>query len=85
MEKSQLIQPKELDMVLCPCTVFDEACDRMGMGAGFYDRYLTQCRPDACITAVAFEAQKAPRIPIDPWDQPMDLVFTERTTYRSKL
>ena len=84
LERSQLIPPDELHMVLCPCTVFDEACDRMGMGAGFYDRYLTQCRPDACIAAVAFEAQKAPHIPTDPWDQPMDLVFTEKATYRSK-
>ncbi len=81
LERSQLIQPEELDMVLCPCTVFDEACDRMGMGAGFYDRYLTKCRPDACIASVAFEAQKAPHIPTDPWDQPMDLVFTERAVY----
>ena len=84
MEKSRLIRPEELDLVLCPCTVFDESCNRMGMGAGFYDRYLTHCRPDACIASVAFECQKAPAVPTDAWDHPMNMTFTERAVYRSR-
>ncbi len=83
-EKSSLVLPEEFDLILCPCSVFDEKCNRMGMGAGFYDRYLTKCREDACIAAVAFEVQKAAKIPMDPWDQPMDMVFTEEKTYRSE-
>lgn len=47
-----------------------------------YDRYLTHCRPDACIASVAFECQKAEKIPVDSWDHPMDVVFTEKATYR---
>ena len=81
-ECSRLIRPEELDFILCPCTVFDEWGSRMGMGAGFYDRYLTHCRPDACIASVAFECQKAEKIPVDSWDHPMDVVFTEKATYR---
>ena len=80
-EKSQLITPEEIDLVLCPCTVFDEGCSRMGMGAGFYDRFLERC-PNADIMAVAFEAQKALTIPTEAWDRPMDAVFTEEAAYR---
>lgn len=80
-EQSAMIPPEELDLVLCPCTVFDQAGNRMGMGAGFYDRYLTRCGC-ARIAAVAFEAQKTPWIPTDPWDYPMDLIFTENKTWR---
>ena len=81
LEKSQLIPPEEIDLVLCPCTVFDERCQRMGMGAGFYDRYLLRCT-NAHIASVAFEAQKALEVPADPWDQPMELTFTEEAVYR---
>lgn len=80
-EKSQVIAPEEIDLVLCPCTVFDEDCDRVGMGAGFYDRFLEHCS-NADITAAAFEAQKADTIPVETWDKPMDAVFTEKATYR---
>lgn len=80
-EKSELIPPAEIDLVVCPCTVFDRACTRMGMGAGFYDRYLPQCF-NAKIAAVAFECQKADQVPVSPWDRPMDMVFTDQTVYR---
>lgn len=79
-EKSVEIRPEEIDLVICPCTVFDEAGGRMGMGAGFYDRYLPHCT-NAHIVAVAFEAQKADCVPMEPWDRPMDLVFTEKAVY----
>ena len=39
MEKSQMVQPEDIDLILCPCTAFDEDCNRMGMGGGYYDRY----------------------------------------------
>jgi 5,10-methenyltetrahydrofolate synthetase len=79
-EKSRLVAPEELDLVLCPCTVFDEACHRMGMGAGFYDRYLPKCI-HAKIGAVAFDCQKMPALPQNSWDYPMEFVWTERGRY----
>ena len=81
-EKSTEIRPEEIDLVICPCTVFDEAGGRMGMGAGFYDRYLPRCT-NAHIVAVAFEAQKADCVPMEPWDRPMELVFTEKAVYNA--
>ena len=80
-ESSTVIAPEEIDLVLCPCTAFDESCNRMGMGAGYYDRFLERCL-NAHIAAVAFEAQKADTIPMDTWDRPMDAVFTEKAAYR---
>ena len=82
-EKSVEIPPEEIDLVICPCTAFDEDCGRMGMGAGFYDRYIAKC-VNAHIAAVAFEVQKADSIPMEPWDKPMEMVFTEAGTYYSK-
>lgn len=83
-ERAEEIAPKDIDLVICPCTVFDEVCGRMGMGAGYYDRYLTQCG-GAAVVAAAFEAQKAERVPMEPWDRAMDMVFTENRVYRNKI
>lgn len=79
-EKSDLIAPEDIDLVVCPCTSFDEDCNRMGMGAGFYDRYLEKC-VNAKILSVAFECQKSVRIPTAPWDKAMGKTVTEATVY----
>ena len=76
---SEEVQPEEIDMVICPCTAFDGAGRRMGMGSGYYDRYLPKCRR-AIIAAVAFDEQRAASVPVQPWDVPMQIVFTPRTT-----
>lgn len=80
MEKSLEIKPEEIDLVICPCSVFDDKCNRMGMGAGYYDRYLALCK-NAHVVSVAFEAQKAEAVPVDPWDKPMEKTFTEEAVY----
>lgn len=82
-ERSQEIAPEDIDLVICPCTVFDEQGGRMGMGAGFYDRYLEKCT-NAVVAAVAFECQKAEHVPVEPWDKAMDIIFTEDRIYRTK-
>ena len=79
-ENSIEIAPEELDIIICPCTVFDEYGGRMGMGAGYYDRYLTKCTK-AYVTAVAFEVQKTEQVPMEEWDVRMDMVFTEKNVY----
>lgn len=83
-ERSEEIAPEDIDLVICPCTVFDEQGGRMGMGAGFYDRYLEKCT-NAVVAAVAFECQKTDSVPVEAWDKPMDLIFTEETIYRPLL
>lgn len=80
LEKGRVINPSEIDLVIAPCTAFDENCNRVGMGGGFYDRYLPKCT-NAAVFAAAFEVQKSKRIPADEFDQPVDVVITEKATY----
>ena len=79
-EVSDEVRPEEIDLVVCPGTGFDPACNRMGMGGGYYDRYLPRC-VNARIVMAAFEVQKVPVLPADPWDQPVEQVFTEAAVY----
>ena len=82
-EKSFQIPPDQIDLVICPCTSFDENCSRIGMGAGYYDRFLEKC-VNAHIISVAFEAQKADEIPACPWDKAMEKIYTETKIYEYK-
>ena len=67
-------------LVIVPGVGFDVEGVRLGRGRGFYDRALAGLRSMAPLVAVgvAFEAQVVQRLPCDPWDQPLDLVVTER-------
>ncbi len=79
-EKSELVPPEQIDLVVCPCAGFDEHRNRIGMGAGYYDRYLPKCER-ASIVAAAFEAQRLPLVCTDEHDQSLDLVVTESHIY----
>ena len=80
-EASEEVPPEEIDLVVCPGTAFDPACNRMGMGGGYYDRWLPRCGK-AHVVMVAFEVQKAESLPTDEWDRPVEQVFTEDTVYQ---
>ena len=71
LERAALIRPEALDLVLVPCTAFDAACRRVGMGKGYYDRYLPGCR-NAVALGVAFEAQRVPEAAADGQDRQLD-------------
>jgi len=83
----RLVKPQSLDLVFLPLVGFDERCNRIGMGKGFYDRTfafrrrLGFARP--ILAGLAYEIQKVPEIPTDSWDVPLDLVITEAAVYRA--
>ncbi len=75
-ERSQEIAPEELDLILCPCSAYDAENHRMGMGGGYYDRYLPRCKR-ARIAAVAFTVQQCDALDVEEWDVDMETVFAK--------
>jgi 5-formyltetrahydrofolate cyclo-ligase len=73
-----------LDVVVLPLVGFDAAGNRLGMGAGYYDRALRRRRERGpawrrpLLVGVAYSFQQLPMIPASPWDVPLDVVVTER-------
>ena len=63
------------DVLLVPLVRFDAAGNRMGRGAGFYDRWLAE--HGAIAIGTAFEAQRAHSLPVQAHDMPMRAVVTE--------
>lgn len=75
---SSEVHPGDLDLVLVPCVAVDRTGNRIGMGAGYYDRAFDlpdEVRPE--MIAVAFDFQVLPRIERSEWDVPVDAIVTE--------
>ena len=79
------VAPVELDLVLAPLVAFDARGQRLGMGAGFYDRsfaFLKDARtPHPALIGYAYEVQKVPELAAEPWDVPLNGVVTEQRFY----
>ncbi|MBO6041164.1 MAG: 5-formyltetrahydrofolate cyclo-ligase [Oscillospiraceae bacterium] len=72
--------PEEIDLVIAPCVAFDARRNRLGHGAGYYDRYLPRCSA-AVVIAASFECQRLPAVKTDLHDRRMDAVVTELAVY----
>ncbi len=69
----------EPGLILVPLLAFDRLGGRLGQGGGHYDRVLARLRP-AGVQAVglAYAGQEMPAIPLEPHDQRLDWIVTER-------
>lgn len=76
LERSRLLRPEELDLVIVPCVGFDRQGGRLGHGGGYYDRYLPRCTRAVTVQA-AFEVQALQEAVRESWDWPIDLTVTE--------
>ncbi len=76
------VDPNTLDVVFVPGQAFGPAGERMGKGAGFYDRILPKTGA-ALRIALAFDFQIFSQVEQQPWDQTMDWWLTETREFRS--
>ncbi len=74
----------EIDWVLVPGLAFDARCNRLGRGAGYYDRLLKELRLDAPRVALALEDQIILEVPVGRHDQPLDAVVTATRSFRRR-
>ena len=80
--RAQVPQTERLmtpEIVIVPLVAFDRAGGRLGYGGGFYDRTLEGLRAQRATLAIgfAFAAQQADGLPLEPTDQPLDMIVTE--------
>ncbi len=77
----------EPEVILAPLVAFDAQGTRLGYGGGYYDRSIVELKeanPDLLVIGLAYENQKLDSLPRESYDQPLDMVITEKTTYRFK-
>jgi 5-formyltetrahydrofolate cyclo-ligase len=76
-KKSLRLEPGEIDAAVIPGSVFDIHGGRLGYGGGYYDRFLLNDAPQAKRIGLAFELQVVDKVPLEPHDQPLDILITE--------
>lgn len=64
------------DVILTPLVGFDRRLNRLGQGAGHYDRAFARYE-SAWRVGVAWSVQEVPAIPADIWDVPLHAIITE--------
>ncbi len=75
------VAPLSVDVLLVPLVAFDGYGVRLGMGAGYYDRFLGRLPPSMRprLVGLAHEVQRSlDPLPFADWDVPLDGVITER-------
>jgi 5-formyltetrahydrofolate cyclo-ligase len=79
-DEYRCIPLSEIDLVLVPGVAFDRQGGRIGYGRGFYDRLLSRLPPNCLRVGLAFACQIVPCIPMQPHDQPIDVLICESET-----
>jgi 5-formyltetrahydrofolate cyclo-ligase len=74
------IPASDVDWVLVPGLAFDLSCNRLGRGAGYYDRLLPCLRPGVNCWALCYECQIIDRLPVAPHDVPVDGIASSTRT-----
>ncbi len=69
------IAPDAIDLAIIPGRAFTPDGLRLGRGKGFYDRLLPTLTRARKI-GVAYPYQILETLPLDPWDVPLDAVYT---------
>ncbi|OZB77954.1 MAG: 5-formyltetrahydrofolate cyclo-ligase [Halothiobacillus sp. 13-55-115] len=78
-QRLPILRSAQMDVILMPLVGFDHHGNRLGMGAGFYDRSLVGLRrPRPALIGIAFDCQQTASVPVDPWDVPLDYIVTNR-------
>ena len=74
----EVIDPKDLDLIIVPALAIDYEGQRLGRGAGFFDRYLENYK--GVTVGLVYDAEFLPKVPTLVHDRPVSQVITETRT-----
>lgn len=80
-ESSEVVQPESIDLIIVPLLCFDKEGYRVGYGKGFYDKYLTQTKPDAIKIGLCYYEPLDKINDRDVFDVPLNYCITPERLY----
>lgn len=81
------IDVRDIELIIVPGIAFDINKNRLGFGAGYYDKFLKSIRQkhqentganNLITIGIAFEEQLVDAIPVEAHDVPLDIIITEK-------
>lgn len=75
------IDPKSIDLVLASGLGFDKKGNRIGLGAGYYDRFIAKVLKGT-ILGVSFSNHLIDLVPVEKNDMSMDYLVTEKNLFK---
>lgn len=69
---------ENIDLIIVPGVVFDKHCNRIGFGAGYYDRFLPKKAKLTPTIGIAYDYQIIDKVPTGEYDMPLDFIITEK-------
>lgn len=74
----------KMDVVFVPLLAYDTKGHRVGYGKGFYDRFLSECKPGVIKIGLSFFEPEQHDIPHNETDIALDYCVTPERVYRFK-
>ena len=65
-EEEKILSPESLDLIVVPGIAFDKSGNRLGRGAGYYDRFLADLPANTVKVGLAFDFQMIDAVPAVP-------------------
>ena len=71
----------KIEVIFIPLLTFDKSGQRVGYGKGFYDRFLTECRPEVQKIGLCLEGAVPLIEEVGEWDIPLDFCVSPQRCY----
>lgn len=81
-ERTPIIHPNNIDLLLVPGLAYRSSGYRLGFGGGYYDRFLTSY--EGKTISLAFTEQMIENFPIDEYDLPVNKIITNERVIVTK-
>ena len=75
LDPAKTVDVSDLDAVIVPGLAFDKANNRLGRGAGYYDRFLSTLAKTTTTVGIAFDFQIVDCLPVEDHDVPLSLII----------
>jgi 5-formyltetrahydrofolate cyclo-ligase len=75
-KEGTLVSENEIDLALIPLLAFDKKGYRVGYGKGYYDKFLSRCKPDVLKIGISFFEPVNEIEDINAFDIPLNFCVT---------